>query len=75
MWRPIETAPKDGSWILLRGESGYVRTPYRVAVGHWAVEYRPLSPWQTSERCSFGDDGAPPTHWMPLPEEKPDEVS
>jgi len=71
-WLPIETAPKDGSWILLRGRTGYIRTPYRVHVGHWDAEYRPKSPWQTSERCSFTDDGDSegPTHWSPL--ENPD---
>ncbi len=67
-WEPIESAPRDGSWILLRGESGYVRRPFRVSVGCWNGEYRPHSPWQTSEACSFTDDGGPPTHWMPLPE-------
>lgn len=66
-WRPIGTSPRDGSWILLRGESGYIERPYRVNVGRWDSEYRPLSPWQTSESCSFEDDGDPPTHWMPLP--------
>lgn len=67
-WQPIETAPKDGTWVLLRGNSGYIRTPYRVAVGCDDAEYRPLSPWQTSERRSFTDDGGAPTHWMPLPD-------
>lgn len=62
-WKPIETAPRDGRWILLRGESGYINRPYRVHVGKWDAEYRPLDPWQTSEGDSFCDDGDPPTHW------------
>jgi hypothetical protein len=66
-WQPIGTAPKDGSWILLRGESGYIDRPYRVHVGRWDAEYRPHNPWHTSESCAFEDDGDPPTHWMPLP--------
>lgn len=68
-WRSIESAPHDGSWILLRGESGYTNRPYRVHVGHWDAEYRPHNPWQTSEASAFEDDGEPPTHWMPLFEE------
>lgn len=66
-WQPIETAPKDGTWILLRGESGYINRPYRVHVGRWDAKYRPKNPWQTSEATSFEDDGEPPTHWMPVP--------
>lgn len=66
-WQLIETAPKDGSWILLRGESDYIGRPYRAHVGHWDAAYRPLNPWQTSESSAFEDDGDTPTHWMPLP--------
>jgi len=65
-WQPIASAPKDGTWILLRGESGYIGRPYRVHVGRWDSEYRPHSPWQTSETDSFLDDGGPPTHWSEL---------
>ena len=67
IWQPIETAPKDGTWILLRGESGYINRPYRAHVGRWDGVYRPLEPWQTSEADAFEYDGKPPTHWMPLP--------
>ena len=62
-WRPINTAPKDGTWILLLGESGYVNRPYRAHVGCWGNDR-----WYQSEGCSFEDDGEPPTHWMSLPE-------
>lgn len=66
-WRPIATAPKDGNWILLRGESAYINRPYRATVGRWDEVYRPLSPWQSSEGNCFEDEGdGPPTHWMPL---------
>jgi len=63
-WRTIETAPKDGTWILLMGESGYINRPYRVHVGNWGER----DWWMQSEDCSFEDDGGPPTHWMPLPD-------
>lgn len=66
--RPIETAPRDGTWILLFGPSGYTTTPLRAAVGHYDPEYRPLNPWQPHSNDAFTDGGKPPTHWMPLPE-------
>lgn len=65
---PIETAPKDGTYILLFGPSGYTTTPLRCQVGHWDAEYRPLDPWQTYSNDSFCDSGEAPTHWLPLPE-------
>ncbi len=55
--RPIETAPKDGTYIILLAPSGYRTTPWRAEVGHWDGEYRPLSPWQTHSNDSFTDGG------------------
>jgi len=72
-WEPITTAPRDGSWILLRGVTGYINRPYRVCVGKWYPDYHAHSPWQESEGRDFteyGDDDQP-THWMPLPKEEP----
>ena len=53
MWQPIETAPKDGSFILLATPKG------RIADGFWSPVYGVWSwPYVMVE----------PTHWMPLPE-------
>ena len=53
MWQPIETAPKDGSFILLATPKG------RIADGFWSLVYGVWSwPYVMVE----------PTHWMPLPE-------
>ena len=51
-WQPIETAPKDGSFILLATPKG------RIADGFWSLVYGVWSwPYVMVE----------PTHWMPLP--------
>lgn len=59
-WRPIETAPKDGTWVL-------TFTPTRVpqhAVMRWVI-------WATPEQDKWEtDDGKwfvhAPHHWQPL---------
>lgn len=61
-WQPIETAPKDGTRILLHlrqdEEGDYVR------IGYWGKWNGHLSTWCLAE--GDGDDN--PTHWQPLPE-------
>jgi hypothetical protein len=54
-WQPIESAPKDGTWVLLFG-AGW-KLP---EVGQWSMY---SNVWQNmdSELC-----GA--THWVSLPE-------
>lgn len=69
-WQPIETAPKDGTPIL-------VSNPERAGVwiAHYNAVYqsgfRPDNPWaclmlnvrwHPNQRASMK-----PTHWMPLP--------
>ncbi len=66
-WLPIDTAPRDGTWILLAGPSGYGSTPLRVEVCRYDPDYRPLNPWQTHSNDAFTDGGPEPTHWLPLP--------
>lgn len=82
-WQPIETAPKDGSWIVLGRHSWTVLPVARwgeVFDGEWAFDA-----WLLADPtlCLGVDDGvlgwaddhesdAMPTHWMPvlsLPEE------
>lgn len=56
-WRPIETAPKDGTEVLLNCD-GYFQ------IGSWC--YDESEPARTVWACgSFMFHG--PTHWMPLP--------
>lgn len=63
--QPIETAPKDGTYILLFGDSGYMTTPLRCSVCRWA---KWKNRWDDHGGDAFEDDGPPPTHWCPLPD-------
>lgn len=59
-WQPIETAPKDGTVVLLAG----CRKPVAAAwledeIDYWHVD--------DNKRGPFALRGPGPTHWMPLP--------
>lgn len=56
-WQPIETAPKDGSYVLVWAESGH----------EFARWFRAGECWIRAEDMQnlWGEDA--PTHWMPLP--------
>lgn len=65
-WQPIETAPKDGTPVIL-----YLRAPWsRVEMAQW---YEPWKSWQANiYEMIEGDEvlgigSAIPTHWMLLP--------
>lgn len=59
-WRPIETAPKDGSSIMAVVD-GKITTAYWSADGWiWVLS---VIPWI----CDALDGMVSPTHWMPLP--------
>lgn len=66
IWQPIETAPRDGTDVLLWCPRG------GVTVGRWdEQEYhrRPVPYWRTQhwfERVSM-DRSDQPTHWATLP--------
>jgi Protein of unknown function (DUF551) len=60
-WQPIESAPKDGSEILLAVGGGQ-----RMVVGFYIGDLRPEFPWQGLDVVAFGRNAI--THWMPLPE-------
>lgn len=55
-WQPIETAPTDGTRILLRGRNG------RIADGHYGQPDGFANP----KRFVWPYINATPTHWAPL---------
>lgn len=66
-WQPIETAPKDGSAILIWQPD---RSKYwglgnfddlRYAIGYWRVADK-IGSWGNRNSAVVN-----PTHWMPLP--------
>lgn len=72
-WQPIETAPRDGTWVLLTGGlidyGWYEDTQPQCVAGHFAsLMPAPEGRWQ----FAWYDGGylgeyEQPTHWMPLP--------
>jgi len=76
-WQPIDTAPKDGTWVILCGgtaddESAATAADLkRPVVAQWST-WRNGQTWQGRwQFCWFegGYDGkySDPTHWQPLP--------
>lgn len=75
-WQPIETAPKDGTKILLavppneRWDAFIFKTVlYNASVGE-GLWYNEEWRWANDScECCWGRIyPTPPTHWMPLPE-------
>lgn len=68
-WQPIETAPKDGSTVLVYPATWSNRTG---STAHWNGDTYAKNPrpyWERDD--AFGrvmqSREKPPTHWMPLP--------
>lgn len=59
MWQPIETAPKDGSGMLLY--CPLLRVP--ITGGYWD-DHPKCRCWIAG---GYMQKGSPPIHWMPLP--------
>ena len=70
-WQPIETAPKDGTTILLYRPDAL---PWgRVTPGKWEEQKyhkRPAPFWEIWYKIGGAYESRTwePTHWMPLPE-------
>lgn len=67
-WRPIATAPKDGTEFQVWMHNAYLPT------GWWEprCRFNDFGAFQVWQRVDYDDEGfdavhATPTHWMPLP--------
>lgn len=63
-WRPIETAPKDGSDLLLAkivGHIDHATAVWWMVKGSWSPKWNKW--WDGIEPCGLSG----PTHWMPIP--------
>lgn len=72
-WQPIETAPKDGTRMVLFCE----RVVSRIHTGHWfshekqtdgVTSWRYSGWWLDGFQHPFNQPPFEPTHWMPLPD-------
>lgn len=73
-WQPIETAPRDGTLILLAGNAQMVSGRWREAIpernepfgGGWFWARAIPAMWELVD--GTGMTFVSPTHWQPLPE-------
>ncbi len=75
-WQPIETAPKDGTRILMADGKLFTAGRWAKSIwtpgGRWSTDY-PIAFLEDDEETVNHDGGFDnevdhPTHWMPLPE-------
>ncbi len=67
LWQPIETAPQDGTRILLAVPNG---RGHSITLGHWDLQPHHKKPDPYWSRADFmgvaNHRSTPPTHWQPL---------
>lgn len=66
-WQPIETAPKDGTDILLYLPGA--AQCFSMIIGHWSAcdELPDDDAWYPTTPHAADSLDIDPTHWMPLP--------
>jgi hypothetical protein len=72
-WQPIETAPRDGTRVLV------FWAPSIIQISWHEVSYRVINGQEWFRRVGWMVDGLTtgeiyPTHWMPLPD-PPDQTT
>lgn len=64
-WQSIETAPKDGTWILAYWPTMKIGE-MPCAVFYDEGVYSNPNAWMTVKNNEYGADEVYPTHWMPF---------
>lgn len=67
-WLPIESAPKDGTEILLFEPRGAVARRYSLNASSGTMFAGRFKTLYQSWSSTPGDYQRKPTHWMPLPD-------
>lgn len=68
MWQSIETAPKDGTPVLLYKPNEKRMGAYTLA-GYWDGQWWGCGGWELVWRSRLDHkEYGRPTHWQPLPE-------
>lgn len=66
-WQPIETAPKDGTAVLVGNKSSVWIAAYTP---RYQSGFEPANKWQSlmlNHQYMPQGSGLTPSHWMPLP--------
>lgn len=66
MWKTIDTAPKDGTEILIFVPMEYTGGKKRLGYGVAKYDYSNKFSWSIPLNYAQNIEGEP-THWMPLP--------
>ena len=68
MWHPIETAPKDGTCVLVSNGAGVWAAKFKYM---FQSGWTPECPWQSMmlnhDHIPTQKRGGCPTHWAPWP--------
>ncbi len=70
-WQDIETAPKDGSTVLLYYPYPVDKMDEKISAQYWGESFDEEFRWLDEEGFYIDPEnngGVSPTHWMPLPE-------
>lgn len=72
VWRPIETAPHDGTEVIVlvearAGARGCMLVGHYMRGGHCIEDHPPIDAGWYFWSGSMFDRASKPTHWLPLP--------
>lgn len=72
-WKPIDTAPKDETWVILLFKDDAAAPEPVVRSAFWSEEY---SNWYDSEAAgrTLVENYGPPIGWIPIPSEEDNSV-